>query len=204
MTAVVDKLISKQLITPPSFLKNSIQYEVITGSVAYGVSSDNSDMDIYGFCIPPKEIIFPHLNNVIFGFDKNFTRFDQYQQHHIKDKEQKKEYDITIYNIVKYFRLCADGNPNMIDSLFVPRRCVLHSTQISEMVREKRHLFLSKKCWHTHKGYSFQSLSKLSKRQEQFNYFINVRKELNLPDTVWYSDVKKEMEKRGLLQCQKE
>lgn len=160
----VDRLINKELITPPPFLKNSVQYEVVIGSVAYGVSSDNSDVDLYGFCIPPKNIVFPHLNGVILGFDKDYQKFDQYQQHHVKDKEAKKDYDITIYNIVKYFRLCADGNPNMIDSLFVPRRCVLHTTKIGEIVRENRRLFLSKKCWHTHKGYAYSQVSKMASK----------------------------------------
>lgn len=188
MSSIVDKLISKELITPPRFLKNSIQYEAITGSVAYGVSTDNSDMDIYGFCIPPKEIIFPHLAGVIQGFDKNNERFDQYQQHHILDKGAKKEYDITIYNIVKYFRLCAGGNPNMIDSLFVPRRCVLHSTMISEMVRERRHLFLSKKCWTTHKGYAFSQISKMQNKNSlgmRLRAFENTH---NLSHIVTYNE----------------
>ena len=91
MGSVVSKLNSKGLITPPSFIENSIQYEVITGSVAYGVSSDTSDMDIYGFCIPSKEIIFPHLNGVIYGFDSDFRKFEQYQQHRI-DTSDIKEY----------------------------------------------------------------------------------------------------------------
>ena len=172
MGSTIDKLISRELINPPNFLKNSIQYEAIIGSVAYGVSSDNSDVDLYGFCIPSKEIVFPHLNRVIFGFDNDFKRFDQFQQHHIVDKGSRKNYDITIYNIVKYFRLCADGNPNMIDSLFVPRRCVLHSTRIGEMVREKRHLFLSKKTFHTHKGYAY---SQISKMQSKNNLGVRLR-----------------------------
>jgi len=186
--STVDKLISRELITPPPFLKNSIQYECIIGSVAYGISSGTSDVDLCGFCIPSKEIIFPHLTGVILGFDNDYKRFDQYQEHHIKDKGPKKEYDITIYNIVKYFRLCADGNPNMIDSLFVPRRCVLHSTQIGEMVREKRKLFLSKKCWHTHKGYAYSTLAKLQSKQNLGIKIYNFEKEHGGNCTYSYGD----------------
>ena len=165
MGSYVDKLISKELIQPPSFLKNSIQYEVTIGSVAYGVSENTSDVDLYGFCIPSKEIVYPHLKGVIFGFDQNYHKFVQFQAHHVKDKEERKVYDIVIYNIVKYFRLCANGNPNMIDSLFVPRRCITHISQLGDIVRENRHLFLSKKCWHTHKGYAFSQLAKMKSKQ---------------------------------------
>lgn len=46
----------------PTFLTDSVQYITMMGSVAYGVSDvvKGSDVDIYGFCIPPKEILFPH------------------------------------------------------------------------------------------------------------------------------------------------
>lgn len=85
-------------------------------------------LDVYGFCIPGKEIIFPHLGGYIHGFGKQRKEFWQYQQHHIEDKEINKEYDLSIYNIVKYFQLCMENNPNMVDSLFVPQFCILPKT----------------------------------------------------------------------------
>jgi hypothetical protein len=54
-----------------------------------------------------------------------------------------------------------ENNPNMIDSLFVPERCVLHSTEIGNMVRENRKLFLHRGCWHKFKGYAFSQLHKM-------------------------------------------
>src|SRR6185503_3895322 len=116
--STVSELQSKGLIKPPTFVLGGTCYETIMGSMAYGVSGDSSDMDIYGFCIPPKDMIFPHLAGHIQGFGKQIQKFDQYQQHHIIDKSSDKEYDLNIYNIVKYFQLCMENNPNMIDSLF--------------------------------------------------------------------------------------
>jgi predicted nucleotidyltransferase len=150
----------KKLITPPGFLIGSVQYETIMGSVAYGVSSDTSDMDIYGFCIPPKDMLFPHLRGEIPGFGRQINRFEQFQQHHIYDKESDKLYDISIYSIIKYFQLCMENNPNMIDSLFTPQRCVLHITKIGEHIRENRKIFLHSGCWHKFKGYAFSQLHK--------------------------------------------
>ncbi len=149
------------LIKCPSFVAGGCQYEVITGSYAYGSSNDNSDMDIYGFCMPPKEVVFPHINGHIKGFDTQVQGFDQFQKHHVIDKEAKKEYDFTIFSIVKFFRLCLDCNPNMIDTLFVPQNCVIHKTKIGDMVRENRKLFLSKKAFHTFKGYAFSQKNKM-------------------------------------------
>jgi len=131
------------------------------GSVAYGVSSDTSDMDVYGFCVPPKHIVFPHLAGEILGFGRQHKRFDVFQQHHIEDESSRKQYDLSIYSIIKFFSLCMDNNPNMIDSLFVPRRCVLHSTQIGEHVREHRKEFLHKGAWHKFRGYSYAQIHKM-------------------------------------------
>lgn len=171
MSSVVQKLIEKNLITPPSFLKNNVQYETIMGSVAYGVSDNTSDMDVYGFAIPSKHIIFPHLNGYIEGFGKQPERFQNFQQHHIKDGE--KEYDLDIYNIVHYFSLCMDNNPNIVDSLFTPQRCVLHSTQIGNLVRDNRKLFLHKGSWQKRKGFAFSQLHKCENKNP-----IGKRKEL--------------------------
>ncbi|WP_219988771.1 nucleotidyltransferase domain-containing protein [Leucothrix pacifica] len=149
----------------PKFLKSAIQYEVIMGSMAYGVSNDSSDMDVYGFAIPPKDYVFPQLRGEIPGFDSFSLKFEQYQQHHIVDPDalggKGREYDFTIYSIVKYFRLLADNNPNIIDSLFVPDNCVLHSSDIGDMVRDNRRLFLHKGCWAKFKGYAYGQMHKI-------------------------------------------
>jgi len=145
MSSVLERLHKKDLITPPHYVLSGIQYETINGSIAYGVADTNeksmSDIDIYGFCIPFKDMIFPNIAGNIVGFGRQIKKFEQYQQHHVYDNDTKKEYDFSIYNIIKYFQLCMDNNPNMIDSLFTPIRCVLYSSQIANYVRENRKLF---------------------------------------------------------------
>ncbi len=171
MASTVQQLEQKGLIRPPKFLSSNVHYEVIMGSVAYGVSSDTSDMDIYGFCIPPKEDVFPHLRGEVLGFGRQKQRFEQYQQHHIMDEDamagKGREYDVTIYNIVKYFQLAMDNNPNMIDSLFVPQECVLHITKVGNMVREQRRMFLHKGAWHKFKGYAYSQLHKMRTKEPE-------------------------------------
>ncbi len=172
MASAFRELNRKKLVnTPPSFVESSIQYEAIMGSAAYGVSNNLSDMDIYGFCIPPKEYVFPHLRGEIPGFGSKGPAFDQFQQHHVFDETacggRGRTYDISVYSIVKFFQLCMDNNPNMIDSLFVPRRCVLFSTPIGETVRENRRLFLHKGAWHKFKGYAFSQVHKMKTKKPE-------------------------------------
>lgn len=158
---LIQRLHSKGLIKPPSFVVGSTQYLTIMGSYAYGVSSDNSDMDVYGFCVPPKDMIFPHLRGEIPGFGDQVQRFEQYQEHHINEKDHRKEYDLNVYSIVKYFQLVMQNNPNMIDSLFTDHTCVLKATKVANHVRDNRKLFLHKGSWHRFKGYAYEQMHKM-------------------------------------------
>jgi len=161
MSSIVSHLNKKNRISPPNFLVSNTIFEVLTGSVAYGINVDTSDNDIYGICIPDKDMIFPHLRGEIPGFGRQIQRFEVYQQHHIFVPDENKSYDLTIYNIVKCFQLMMENNPNMIALPFHPRRCILHTTEVGEMIRENRHMFLHKGCWPKFKGYAYAQLHKI-------------------------------------------
>lgn len=164
---ILQRLKSLQLISPPEWLIDNTLYLTIMGSQAYGVSTDASDCDVYGFTIPPKEDIFPHLRGEIEGFGRQKQRFETWQQHHVDDKEARKQYDFQVYSIVRYFSLCMDNNPNMIDSLFTPVNCVLHSTQVAEMIRENRKMFLHKGSWPKFKGYAYSQMHKMDIKEPE-------------------------------------
>lgn len=185
----------------PGWLVDNCMYECIMGSVAYGVSNDLSDMDIYGWSIPSKELVFPHLAGHIDGFGRQKQRFDVYQQHHMKDTSTGKVYDLSIYNIVRYFHLCMDNNPNMIDSLFVPQRCILHMTPVAQMVRERRKEFLHKGCYHKLKGYAYAQLSKMDVKKQDVPEVHAVRdfeRDHGIDHGTTILDVEAELARRGL------
>jgi len=169
--SALQRLTDRGLVKPPRWLPGNVQYETIMGSVAYGVSSDTSDVDVYGWAIPMKEDIFPHLRGEILGFGKQPKRFEQYQEHHVEDRDalagHGRTYDLTVFGIVKFFSLAMENNPNIIDSLFTPATCVLHSTRIGNLVRENRRLFLHKGAWPRFKGYAYSQLHKLAIKQPQ-------------------------------------
>lgn len=171
MSNIVKELSEKGLAHTPRWLPDNVHYLTMMGSVAYGVSSDTSDCDVYGFCIPPKDEIFPHLKGEILGFGNlkhTTSRFKNYQEHHIKDPDalagKGREYDLNIYNIVDYFQLVMENNPNMIDSLFTPDWCVLHITRVGTIVRENRKMFLHRGSWHTFKGYAYAQVKKMGSK----------------------------------------
>lgn len=139
----------------PNWLANGLQYEVIMGSYAYGVHNKESDKDIYGWAFPPASYVFPHqVTGYIQGFGSKPQGFEQFQKCY-------SDVDFNIYGAIKYFQLCLENNPNMIDSLFVPDNCICFITDIGKYVRQNRHKFLCKKAWHTYKGYAYSQLKKL-------------------------------------------
>lgn len=206
MASITYKLTEKNLAHPPKWLPSNVHYETIMGSTAYGVSQDISDFDVYGFCIPKREDVFPHLRGEIPGFGKQKNNFSQYQEHHIYDESAMNNtgrmYDITIYSIVKYFQLVMENNPNMIDSLYTPQDCILHITQIGQMVRDNRDLFLHKGAWHKFRGYAYAMLQKGENRNNR-DCIVTVKKfeeEHNIPHTIKLSDIEKEIRLRNIVQ----
>jgi predicted nucleotidyltransferase len=161
MASRLQMMNKKGLVHPPRWLPQNVHYEVITGSVSYGASNDSSDMDIVGVVIPPKEDIFPHLKGEIPGFGRQIKKFEQYQEHHINDNDTGKEYDFTFYSIVKFFNLAMENNPNIVDILFTPQQCVLFASQVGQIIRDNRKIFLHKGSYQKLRGYSYAQLHKI-------------------------------------------
>ena len=93
MSSTTQQLMEKGLIEAPPFLRTNVHYETIMGSHAYGVADTSvrdkiPDYDVYGFAIPPKEMIFKHLTGYIDGFGTAPPGFEQYQKHAILEKPE--------------------------------------------------------------------------------------------------------------------
>jgi predicted nucleotidyltransferase len=127
-------------------------------------------MDCFGFCIPPREIVFPFTDGGrVYGFGTQEQRFRVWSEHHIQLPDQRKELDFSIYNIVDFMQLAMENNPNVLDVLFLPRRCILHSTKIAEHVREHRKEFLHKGAMGKLRGYAFSQISKIRNKTNSSN-----------------------------------
>jgi hypothetical protein len=112
------------------------------GSHAYGLNTPQSDLDIRGVAIPPKEYFL--------GF---VSRFDQ--------AIWNEPDDVQIYSIVKYFQLAADANPNILELLFVDWSDIIDIHPVWREVIGHRKEFLSKKCRYTYSGYAHSQLKRI-------------------------------------------
>lgn len=207
MTSMMDKIRKMEedkIITPPRFVIGGCQFMTMTGSIAYGCNEKGkSDLDIIGFTIPPKAEVFPHLAGHIHKFGRQKKGFDQWQKHGVKGMDGKSEYDFDIYNIVKYFMLCMENNPNMVDSLFTPEFCVLFKTEIGEMVRTERKIFLHKGSYHRFKGYAYSQLKKArDKREDSVKRLREFELEHDISHETTFQEVEEEMQRRGFMDGQ--
>ncbi len=151
------------LNNPPHFIYDNTQFLALVGSHAFGVNEPDSDYDVYGWVIPTKNIIFPHTDGFVHGFNSPRSTFEQFSQTALF--HNSKEYDITVFNITKFFSLCMKNNPNYLDTLFVPARCILHCTNIGRKVIENRKIFLYKGAWTHYFGFATSQIHKIMNKQ---------------------------------------
>lgn len=115
-------------------------FETVIGSQAYGTSTPDSDVDVAGIMIPTVSYFY------------GLNKFEQFQGY---------DTDKTIYNIQKAVRLIADNNPNMIDLISAPERCIIKNTRFWQKIMDNKELFISKKCRYTYMGYAISQLNRI-------------------------------------------
>jgi uncharacterized protein len=155
-----------------SWLEQSIIFECLSGSHAYGLNTPESDMDYRGVCIPPKEYIMG-----VYKFNQRET----------------KDPDRTIFNIVKWIELASKSNPNVLEYLFMPSDCILKTSPHWEIIRGNKDEFLSKKAKFTYTGYAYSQVKRVKGHR---NWLLNppkaqpVRADFGLPE---YEKIPKEI-----------
>jgi len=142
------------------FSLNSLIMLGYRGSIAHGtyVPQHIDDVDICGICIPPKDYIL------------GLKKFEQIE---IKQFE----YDILIYDIRKYFRLLLNNNPNVISWLWLKDQHYIKTTKYFNLIKDRRNIFLSKKCYKSFCGYAYSQLRRMTKFSYK-GYMGKKRKEL--------------------------
>ena len=141
--------------------------KIRTGSHLYGTHTKNSDEDFMGIFIPTKDYVLGinKCEQVILS-----TKTPQ------TVKNLKGDIDYTIYSLIKFIHLAIQNNPNIVELFFVNDKCLLECDKFGQELLDNYHLFISKKSYHTFKGYAYAQRKKLEIKKEN----MTGRKELAL------------------------
>jgi predicted nucleotidyltransferase len=135
------------------------------GSHAYGTSLPTSDEDFRGVAIAPREY---YLGGV--------HRFDQ---------AVCNAPDLTVFCLRKFVGLASQGNPNVLEILFVDPSDHLQISPAGERLLDARELFISRRVKHTFSGYARSQLKRIAGHYRWLKYPPKApptREEFNLPD----------------------
>lgn len=141
MSELLTKIADKHKESLP-WLKSWTILLVKSGSHAYGTNTPTSDLDAKGVAIASSDYYL--------GFSKSFEQ-----------AESKGEVDAVIYEMRKFFKLCADNNPNILEVVWTNDDDVLFETPLGKELRDLRHMFLSRKVKHTFSGYAASQLKRI-------------------------------------------
>ena len=129
--------------------ENLLLYEYIRGSQAYGTSLPKdaninavSDIDTAGVFIIPKD---------------KFYGLNEFYQDTIADERN----DNVWNELGKWFSLITNSNPNVLESLWIPERCILYESEAIKEIKKNRDIFLSKEVYNTFGGYARSQVKKM-------------------------------------------
>lgn len=129
--------------------KNSkIIFSGIVGSRAYNLHTEKSDMDIKGVYMQTNE--------------------DMLSNRYIPQANLGP--DETYYELRRFLELVSTGNPNVLELLYLPERCVVTYTSEWMKLLEHKGEFLSKRCYNTFSGYAKTQLRKATGLNKKFNW----------------------------------
>ena len=145
-----------QFLAEDKRLCKNIIYLTISGSKAYGTNNANSDTDIRGVAVES-------LDDILTG--KSFEQIED-------DKT-----DTFIYGLRKFFKLCAECNPNVLEMLGTRTEDILFINDAGKKLRDNAEIFLSKLAYQKFVGYATAQLRRLQNALAHDSYPV---KEKNL------------------------
>ena len=137
-------------------VKNCILFQRC-GSVAYGTNiPGKSDDDYMGVFVPEEDYCGIGLK----GIEQVEFRTNPTDSGH---RNTPQDMDCTLYSVKKFIQLLLNNNPNSLESLFYPENCRLYVNHFGQMILDAKDVFVSKKAYHSFKGYSFSQIARLER-----------------------------------------
>lgn len=140
---------------------NNVIGEFITGSTAYGI---NIKTDTYTSDEDKKAIaILPLKDTLILQkpIETVTLHPEDFDEELLTMTHLTEPTDYEVHTLKKFMTLAKDCNPTIIEMLFVEDQFITRNSPYTQLLRENRHLFLSKKSIKTFGGYAMQQLIRI-------------------------------------------
>ncbi|RTL07785.1 hypothetical protein EKK58_01170 [Candidatus Dependentiae bacterium] len=136
----------------------------VHGSQAYGLNHSLSDLDVKGVCIPPPEV----RDHLFQGFEQAENAPEINTSELVKPRVNplNPKVESNVYTLKKFFKLAADVNPNIIETLFTDPGDHLQRLPIAEDLMAIRDQFISSKAKFTFTGYAVAQLNKINRHRK--------------------------------------
>lgn len=134
----------------------------VAGSRAYGTNTAGSDVDLKGVAVPPREFYLGAFNR--FEQADKPSHAARYLEDLLPEEQrvaQETKLEGTVFEVTKFIRLAADGNPNVLEVVFAPDANVRMERLGGALIRENRELFLSRTLKHRFAGYAISQLHRI-------------------------------------------
>ena len=120
---------------------NRLIYEYIRGSHAYGTNIETSDKDTAGiYLCDPTDFL---------GLGYNY-----------KEQISDRKSDNVWWELKRFIHLALKGNPNTLEALWIPERCILYKNPIMDELISMRNEFLSKDVFDSITGFAISQIRK--------------------------------------------
>ena len=125
-------------------LKNCIAI-FVTGSHLYGTETKDSDFDFEGVFVEDEDYIIGTKKVEEVDFSTNTTH----------RKNTHMDIDVKFYSLSKYLKLLKQGNPNKLETLFIPKHQIFcPNPNIFDEITKNKDLFINTNMVNSYLGYA--------------------------------------------------
>lgn len=153
-------------------MNNKIILKIRSGSHLYGTNTENSDKDYLGVYLNTKEELL--------GLQTSEELTDNIESKAENGRNTKDAVDCKYYELRKFCRLAMNGNPTVLEILFVNPENILEITKEGEELLKLKQDFISKRIYNSFMGYAFSQKKKAFIKSENLQKIINAYEKINL------------------------
>jgi uncharacterized protein len=123
-------------------------FKAIVGSQSHGTATPTSDIDHKGVYMQPVDAL------ISFGYREQI------------DVNKDESY----YEVRRFLQLLQSANPTVLELLYSPADCIIHTSPQFELLQQHRAQFLTQKCLYSFGGYAIAQIKKAKGLDKKMNW----------------------------------